>query len=206
MEIAEIRQRLDDIQREIDVLRKQVDSVAAGQPPTIPNPQPSRKFSASFHTLNMSIVPPPLGSQTNYILVDFFTTQDGSWIVGEYPELGIEYWAKAKYESSIPGAGADHHLFGLLKDRSGHIQTRVPYIAWTPQYDGNEARGLSDPQSGWFNLSVYASSAFDYKSGAQGIWAWGPSLGNSEILMGGGMPIQNGGRQHVSFFAVWQEV
>lgn len=196
---SDIKTRLVSIRTDLARLIGEISETE----PVSPAPTPSRRLSNSFGRLGMKVLTPGPGP-VQYALVEFWTTQEGSWQVGQYPDFGVEMWAVNKYQSCIPGAGADHHLFGVVLDTTGAFRPLVPFVAWTPQYQGNRSMSVADAASGVWNFPIFGSSAFDYAAGETGAWAWGPDLPGAEAILGGGMPQHQDSKAHVSFFAVWQ--
>lgn len=173
----------------------------------------ARQLSSSFTSLNMRIELPtmmPALGQKVFVLKSFFSTVNGSWEPDAHSDLAswrVEPWARAKYLKALGAAdyfdeaGADHHLFARVIGWDGQVLADMPVRYWTPGFEGNDVVYRAK-RSGWSCHEVYQSSVFHPAQGRRGVWAWQPDVVNAEALVGGGMP--NG--QHVSFFAVWQEM
>jgi hypothetical protein len=152
-------------------------------------------------------------SDTVFLLKDVFTTINGSWEPGDAP-YSIPQWARDAYlkpwgaPDYFDDAGADHHIFAAVIGTDGQLRRQFPIIFWSDGFDK-----LEDPtyaayvhretkeRSGWINIPIGPDSNFVPERGESGPWCWAP-VGPAEVIAGGGLPA----KQHVSIFAVWQEV
>lgn len=139
-----------------------------------------------------AISSPPYGAAI-YRVKDIWTTRDGSWDVSDKPG-SLPQWARDEYlRKEFDDAGADHHIFGRVLGETAEIHY------WTHADDGNHVTMQAKPQSGWANVTMWASSAYVPDRGERGPWAWVPNVAYGDIVMGAGMPA----KQHVSWFATW---
>lgn len=164
-----------------------------------------RQLSSSMARLNMQIHGvrgQPAAGDVVYVLKEFFTTEFGSWELGQ-SEFGMETWAREKYlkPANAPDyfddAGGDHHLFGAVVGADGELLKNFPFVFRHP---GGLNRPGTKERSGWVCVPIYAKYAPD--QGERGAWSWYPAGEFVEELEGGSLPW---GR-HVSMFAVWEEV
>ena len=173
-----------------------------------------RRLHETFERLKLEILPmsspTPAAGQMVYVLKDFFTTELGSWEVGQNWEFGLPQWARDAYlkpygdEHYFDDAGGDHHLFGAVLDEYGHLMPGLSFtFAWP---DGESVREVKQ-HSCWANEAIY--SKYNPDAGERGSWSWWPnpsaSSGTAGYVEGiGGASLPFG--RHVSFFAVWQRI
>ena len=170
-------------------------------------PTVERRIAPVFDRLNLEVVPlgdvVPVVGDVVYLLRDFFTTELGSWEVGQH-EFGLPQWARDSYLKGygaadyFDDAGGDHHLFGAVVGERSSLLREFPFVfAWPDGQDVQRTKAMS----GWANEAIY--SKYNPERGEQGSWRWWPQVeGYVEVVKGASLPF---GR-HVSFFAVWQEV
>lgn len=179
--------------------------------PTVsgPAPQVERRLAPAFAFMNLEIrhLTAPNDSDVSYVVKDIFTTQDGSWEVGQKPPpFGIEQWARDAYlkpwnaPDVFDDAGGATHLFGAVIGLDGKLLSNQ-VIRWWTNDNQHQYEMRTKQHSGWANMFMNADSAFWPQNAQSGPWCWAPA-GASEGVFGGGLPNQ----WHVSTFAVWQAV
>lgn len=163
------------------------------------------RFSQGAKNMNYQI---RKGDGTRFALKDVFTTAYGSWEPSNR-EFSIEQWAFDSYARPFGAAdwfddaGGEQHLFIRVEDTHGNALP-VDVLFWSEE-DGNGnptnaiRKNTREKRSGWQNQDIYNS--FAPNRGEVGAWRFAP-VGARDILIGGGLPL----RQHISTFAVWQEV
>jgi len=179
-----------------------------------------RRLSDWVEPLNISIKTrderpdnPDPNSEIVFLIKDIFTTINGSWEPSD-EFASVPQWARDDYlkpwgaPDYFDDAGADHHLFAAVIGLDGELMGEQGVRYWSdgfdklgdPDYDGYVHRQTKD-HSGWINIPMGPSSSYVPERGESGPWSWMPN-GDSEVVVGGGMPA----KQHVSTFVVWQAV
>ena len=178
-----------------------------------------RRISSALQDLNLTLEPVDVSELDNedtvWVLKDAWTTHNGSW-EDDGHIWACPAWAKADYllptghECENTDGGGDHHVFGALLPadfEGGNVECsllkQANIVFWTDQ--NNPVSVNTKEGSGWGHVVMYSSSTYFPDQGQQGPWRWtrgGSGYGRGDVLVGAGMPFQN----HVSFFAVWQEM
>lgn len=164
---------------------------------------------------NLGIRPATVKPGKQYLQVrDVFTSRDGSWIPNNL-EGSIPDWAPPTYlrpwgaPDYFDDAGADHHLLGgVFNENTGKMIPgyKIHYYTWTD--DANHVSLQVKDKSGWANNVIFngfmPDMDMDNLTGERGAWAWYPESDiPAEVIVGGGMPIINGHKLHISMFATW---
>lgn len=165
--------------------------------------------------LNLGIKSAVVQPGQQYLRVkDIWTTRDGSWIPSNL-EGSIPDWAVSTYlrpwgaPDYFDDAGADHHLLGGVYDENNRKMVpgyKIHYYTWTDNQ--NHVSLPVKDKSGWANNVIFNGFTpdldLDVNTGERGAWAWYPeSTLPAEIIVGGGMPIINDHKLHISMFATW---
>lgn len=159
---------------------------------------------------------------TVYVLADLWCNYFGNNTYQGDAQWTPPKWAVDEYINSIPwgqpgyfdDAGGDHHIFGAAKALNGKLKAGHTIVFGSQGvnkaqfYDPTAWENRVAKASGFANVVLYGAksdtdrgSTYYPDKGERGPWAWWP-FGLSDVVYGGGMPYQ----QHVSTFAVWQEV